>query len=83
MFTRGLGGPVYPDTVSQLIPRLVEAHNRKAKRPDKLPRARLHDLRHVHATTLLLAGAPVRRCTWSRNGSDTPIPRSRCACMHT
>jgi integrase len=24
-----------------------------------LPHARLHDLRHVHATTLLLAGVPV------------------------
>jgi integrase len=24
-----------------------------------LPHARLHDLRHVHATTLLLAGTPV------------------------
>jgi integrase len=26
---------------------------------EPLPRARLHDLRHVHATTLLLAGVPV------------------------
>jgi integrase len=26
---------------------------------EKLPRIRLHDLRHVHATTLLLAGVPV------------------------
>ena len=25
----------------------------------KLPHARLHSLRHVHATTLLLAGVPV------------------------
>ena len=26
---------------------------------EPLPHARLHDLRHVHATTLLLAGVPV------------------------
>ena len=26
---------------------------------EALPHARLHDLRHVHATTLLLAGVPV------------------------
>ncbi|GLW25326.1 hypothetical protein Mame01_53680 [Microbispora amethystogenes] len=29
------------------------------KPADPLPHARLHDLRHVHATTLLLAGVPV------------------------
>ena len=28
-------------------------------RPKPLPHARLHDLRHLHATTLLLAGVPV------------------------
>jgi len=28
-------------------------------RPGPLPHARLHDLRHIHATTLLLAGVPV------------------------
>ena len=26
---------------------------------DQLPHARLHDLRHIHATTLLLSGVPV------------------------
>ncbi|MBB6346418.1 tyrosine-type recombinase/integrase [Nonomuraea muscovyensis] len=31
----------------------------KAHKDDPLPHARLHDLRHVHATTLLLAGVPV------------------------
>ncbi|WP_203434093.1 site-specific integrase [Jiangella asiatica] len=59
VFTRGLGGPVFPDTVSQLMPRLIEAYDRTVMEPDRLPRARLHDLRHVHATTLLLAGVPV------------------------
>lgn len=45
------GAPLYPGTVSALMPKLVA---RAA-----LPHARLHDLRHLHATTLLLAGVPV------------------------
>ena len=33
---------------------------RPGPRPkDQLPHARLHDLRHLHATTLLLSGVPV------------------------
>ncbi|GGO79238.1 tyrosine-type recombinase/integrase [Nonomuraea cavernae] len=37
---------------------LIKRHNaQNPKTP--LPRARLHDLRHIHATTLLLAGVPV------------------------
>jgi integrase len=41
---------------------LIKAHNdpQNDERPDEpLPHARLHDLRHIHATTLLLAGVPV------------------------
>ncbi|MFD1934880.1 helix-turn-helix domain-containing protein [Nonomuraea mangrovi] len=37
----------------------LEAHVRLAEQLRKLPHARLHDLRHIHATTLLLAGVPV------------------------
>ncbi len=33
------------------------AHGSRPK--DQLPHARLHDLRHIHATTLLLSGVPV------------------------
>ena len=45
------GAPLYPSSVSSLMRRLVAA--------SELPHARLHDLRHLHATTLLLAGVPV------------------------
>jgi integrase len=31
----------------------------RAAQPDQIPHARLHDLRHLHATTLLLAGVAV------------------------
>ena len=51
IFTQVDGRPIHPDTVSQLMPRL-------AARAD-VPAARPHDLRHLHATTLLLAGVPV------------------------
>lgn len=58
VFVRGLGQPVHPDTVSQLMPRLIAKHNAVASK-SPLPPARLHDLRHVHATVLLTAGVPV------------------------
>jgi integrase len=63
VFTTGLGQPVYPDTVSQLMAKVIKAYNQpegdKAKPARLLPHARLRDLRHVHATMLLLAGVPV------------------------
>ncbi|MEV0286484.1 tyrosine-type recombinase/integrase [Kribbella sp. NPDC050820] len=72
VFTTGLGRPVPPDTVTNLISVLIRQHNepaipgtRRTKRqelprpPKPLPHARLHDLRHVHATLLLTAGVPV------------------------
>ncbi|MEV6150569.1 site-specific integrase [Nonomuraea sp. NPDC052129] len=57
VFTTGWGEPVHPDTVSSLFPILIKRNN--AQNPNTpLPKARLHDLRHIHATTLLLAGVP-------------------------
>ncbi|WP_235037219.1 site-specific integrase [Actinomadura sp. K4S16] len=58
VFTTGWGEPVHPDTVSSLMATLIKEHN-AADGVAPLPHARLHDLRHVHATTLLLAGVPV------------------------
>jgi integrase len=48
VFARPDGGPIHPDFFSQSFDRLV------AK--TKLPRIRLHDLRHTHATLALQAG---------------------------
>jgi microcystin-dependent protein len=42
--------------------KFIRAHNEPENGPrpkDQLPHARLHDLRHLHATTLLLSGVPV------------------------
>jgi integrase len=58
----GWGEQIYPDTVTSLMTKLIRAHNspENGKRPkNQLPHARLHDLRHIHATTLLLSGVPV------------------------
>jgi hypothetical protein len=52
VFTTRWGEPVYPDTVTSLMTKLIRANQ-------LLPHARLHDLRHLHATTLLLSGVPV------------------------
>jgi integrase len=62
VFTTGSGSPIHPDTVSSLMADLVKTHNttmRAVGAGELLPHARLHDLRHLHATTLLLAGVPV------------------------
>ncbi|WP_202872852.1 site-specific integrase [Kribbella capetownensis] len=62
VFTTGLGEPIYPDTVTQLTGKVIRAYNApdSEKAPAKpLPHARLDDLRHVHATLLLIAGVPV------------------------
>ena len=50
VFTRKDGRPHDVDVVSQRFNRLV--------RRAELPRVRYHDLRHTHATLLLLAGVP-------------------------
>ena len=40
--------------------KLISEYNKSVVSPTKpLPPARLHDLRHLHATTLLLAAVPV------------------------
>jgi integrase len=54
--------------------KLVHAHNQPGQGPrpkDQLPHARLHDLRHIHAATLLLSGVPVHVVA-ARLGHDDP-----------
>ena len=53
VFTTGWGEPIYPDTVTSLMTKLIRASEQPSRH------ARLHDLRHLHATTLLLSGVPV------------------------
>jgi integrase len=48
VFTTGWGEPIYPDTVTSLMTKLIRACK-------QLPHARLHDLRHPHATTLQMS----------------------------
>lgn len=60
VFTNRWGEPLYPDTVTALMTKLINRYNQADPSPTRaLPHARLHDLRHLHATTLLLAGVPV------------------------
>jgi len=58
VFRTAWGEPIHPDTVSSLMTTLIKSHNDQHP-GSALPHARLHDLRHVHATTLLLAGTQV------------------------
>jgi integrase len=49
----------HPERYSRpFVEQVVQA--RKALGEDQLPRIRLHDLRHTHATLLLAAGEPVK-----------------------
>ena len=60
VFTTRWGEPLYPDTVTALMTKLINGYSKKVSAPAQVLRhARLHDLRHLHATTLLLAGVPV------------------------
>jgi integrase len=63
VFARPDGTPIHPDYVSQCF----ERHLAKSS----LPRIRLHDLRHTHATILLKAGVPVKVVS-ERLGHSSP-----------
>jgi integrase-like protein len=77
VFTSRWGEPLYPDTVSALMGKLISQHNKSATSPAAaLPHARLHNLRHLHATTLLLAGVPVHVVA-ARLGHADPAHRKR------
>ncbi|HMM95049.1 tyrosine-type recombinase/integrase [Phycicoccus sp.] len=61
VFRQELGLPMFPDSPTALMAKLLRQHNQGAvglgRKP--LPLIRLHDLRHLHATLLLKAGVPV------------------------
>ncbi|GAA2607714.1 site-specific integrase [Actinomadura fulvescens] len=62
VFATGWGKPIHPDSVGWLMTKTIRAYNEPKEGPrpaEALPHARVHDLRHIHATTLLLAGVPV------------------------
>jgi integrase len=63
VFSRPDGAPIHPDYFSQLFERHVARSD--------LPRLRLHDLRHTHATILLQAGVPVKVVS-ERLGHSSP-----------
>lgn len=54
VFTRQNGEPLHPHVLSQTFERVL------TDRAAGLPRIRLHDLRHTHATLLLKAGVPIK-----------------------
>ena len=57
------GAPIHPHSLSQAFERLVEK--------SELPRIRLHDLRHTHATIAVRAGVPVKVIS-ERLGHESP-----------
>jgi hypothetical protein len=66
VFDNGIGEPLSPWTVS--------ADSRRVVAELGLPRTRFHDLRHAHATQLLLAGRAREgrnRATWPQQTSFT------------
>ena len=60
VFTTGWGEPLYPDTVTALMTKLINQHNKSDTPPaEPAPPRPAARSRHLHATTLLLAGVPV------------------------
>ena len=72
VFRTAFGEPLFPDTPSQLLPKLVGQYNEKHS-SEPLPSIRLYDLRHVHATTPLLAGEPVHMVAARLGHADPSI----------
>ena len=64
VFANPDGSPTHPDLFSQTFDRAVPRI--------KLPRIRLHDLRHTHASILLAANVPVKVVS-ERLGHATPV----------
>ncbi len=63
VFCKEDGTPIHPHTFSQAFERLIAKTS--------LPRFRLHDLRHTHATLAIQAGVPVKVIS-ERLGHETP-----------
>ncbi|NNM47861.1 site-specific integrase [Knoellia sp. DB2414S] len=61
VFRQELGEPLFPDTPTALMTKLLRQHNAAAAAVGEKPLTviRLHDLRHLHATLLLKVGVPV------------------------
>ena len=52
IFTNTAGNPLHAESISQLVNRTVASC--------ELPRIRLHDLRHTHASLLVATGVPIK-----------------------
>lgn len=63
VFCREDGSPIHPHTFSQAFERWIKKLN--------LPKIRLHDLRHTHATIAIRAGVPVKVVS-ERLGHESP-----------
>ena len=63
VFARPDGTPIHPHLLSDAFKKLVKR--------SELPRIRLHDLRHTHATLLLKSGVPIKVVS-ERLGHATP-----------
>lgn len=63
VFSREDGNPIHPDSLSQSFERAIK----KAE----VPRIRLHDLRHTHATLAMQAGVPIKVIS-ERLGHESP-----------
>jgi integrase len=63
IFSHDDGTPIHPQVMSDAFKKLVMRSG--------LPRIRLHDLRHTHATLLLKAGVPIKVVS-ERLGHSTP-----------
>lgn len=63
VFTNPLGLPIHPETLNRVLRRVCDRAG--------LPRVRVHDLRHTHATLLLRRGVPVEVVS-EKLGHSTP-----------
>ena len=74
VFTSTLGTPLEPRNLNRKFDALLEKANKGLEEKDKLPKIRLHDLRHSCATILLAQGVPQRTLMEILDGRHTKMP---------
>lgn len=62
LFCTALGRPLNPNNIARNYERIISTLNAERRADDlpEVPRIRIHDLRHTHATLLLQEGVPVK-----------------------
>jgi hypothetical protein len=83
VFTTGWGEPIYPDTVTSLMSKLIRAHTSPTKGHDRKTSYRVHACTISGISTPRPCCSQASRCMSSPAAWTTPIRLLLCACTPT